>query len=129
MKILFNFYDLIAKLSCCFKKCKLLSTILEVIGIIFSLIFIPIYFLIIPIYPHFVIKNLYYSKFLPEIKKQYNNKLIPIFILLGEEIFSFVFIFILFCLHYVFIGLCIPIFCLIILIRNIIYNIPYCDIF
>ena len=126
MEILFKFYALIADLFNCCRKYKLLYKILEEIGIVLAFIFFPIYIIIIPIYPHVVIKNLYYFIFLPEIKKQYNNKLISLSILLGEEIFSLVFIFTLFTFHYIFVALVFPIFGLVILIRNRIYGIPCC---
>ena len=125
-EILSKFYELIAGLFDCCNKYKLLYKILEVIGIIFDIIFFPIYIIIIPIYPHVVIKNLYYFIFLPEIKKQYNNKLISLSILLGEEIFSLVLIFNLFTFHYIFVALVFPIFSLVLLIRNKIYGIPCC---
>ena len=125
LEILFKFYGIVGNLFNCCIKYKILYIILEVIGIIFGLIFLPIYIIIIPIYPLLVIKNQYYFIFLPEIKKQY-NKLISLSILLGEEIFSLVFIFTLLGFHYIFVALFFPIFGLILLIRNIIYGIPCC---
>ena len=126
MEILFKFYELIISLFACCSKYESLKKILEVVGIIFGLIFMPIYIIIIPIYPHLVIKNLYYFIFLPEIKNQFNNRLISLSVILGEEIFSLVFIFTLIIFHYIFVALVFPIFSLVILIRNIIYGISIC---
>ena len=58
-----DFCELVAKQFVCFEKYKIFFFILEVIGIIFGLILIPVYIIIIPIFVHFAIKDLYYFKF------------------------------------------------------------------
>ena len=90
-------------------------------GFIFAGILLPVYIIIIPIYFHFAIKDLYYFIFLPEIRKQYNNKLIFLSIILGEEILSLVFLFPLIALHYIYTFLILPIIGIILLIRYLIY--------
>jgi hypothetical protein len=112
---------LLSKPFDCFEKYAIFYTILEIIGVIFILIFIPVYIIIFPIYLHYAIKDLYYFKFLPEIRKQYNNKLIFLSIVLGEEILSLVLLFPLIVLHYIFNSLYFPILCLVLLIRYLIY--------
>jgi hypothetical protein len=62
--ILFFFYKLIGKLFNCCSQYKFYF-LLEIIGIFFGIIIIPVYVLIIPIFPLFVIKRIYYLKFLP----------------------------------------------------------------
>ena len=98
---LFDFYLLVEKQFDCFKKYKIFYFILEIIGIFFGLILIPVYIIIIPIFVHFALKDLYYFKFLPEIRIQYNNKLIFLTIILGEEILSLVLLFPLIALLYI----------------------------
>ena len=100
---------------------KVLYGILRIIGYFFYTVLIILYLIIIPIYAHFAIKIMYYSKLLPEIQKRSNNKLIIFFIVLGEEIFSLVFMISLFIFHYIIFGIIYPIICLIILIINICY--------
>ena len=57
--ILFSFYELIYKLfSCCYNY--KFYCVLEIIGIIFGCIFIPVYVIIIPVFSIFVLKRLYY---------------------------------------------------------------------
>jgi len=124
-EILISFYKLIAKLFSCCRYSKF-NDVLEIIGIIFGCIFIPVYVIIIPVFSIFVLKRLYYITFLPEIKNQYNNKLITNSIIVAEEILSIVFIFTLFILHYLFFSLCLPIFGLALLIRNLYYHIWIC---
>ena len=53
--ILFAFYELVSELFDCFTKYDLLYSILEIIGIIFGCIFLPVYIIIIPIFFHFVL--------------------------------------------------------------------------
>jgi hypothetical protein len=122
-EILFAFYEIVIKLFDCFYKYKIFYFILEIIGIIFGLIFIPVYIIIFPIYLHFAIKDLYYFKFLPEIKKQYNNKLIFLSIILGEAILSLVLLFPLIALHYIYHILFFSIFGTVLLIRYLIYGV------
>ena len=124
--ILFSFYELIFKLFDCWRNYWRLYDILKVIAIILGCIFVPVYIIIIPIYAHFIIKKTYYFKFLPEIKKQYNNKLLSLSILLGEEILSIVFLFTLISFHYIFMALFPTILSIILLIRNKIYGIQKC---
>ena len=121
LDILFFFYKLIGKLFNCCSQYKFYF-LLEIIGIFFGIIIIPVYVLIIPIFPLFVIKRIYYLKFLPEIRQQYNNKLITLSIFLAEEILSLILIFSLFCIHYIFLFICLPIFGLILLIRKFYYG-------
>ena len=76
---------------------------------------------------HFAIKDLYYFKFLPEIRNQYNNKLIFLTIILGEEILSLVLLFPLIALHYIHIILFFLIVSLARLIRYFIYKTCFID--
>ena len=96
------------------------------IGIIFGCIFIPVYFIIVPIFFHYAIKKLYYSKFIPDIDDKYNNKLINWIIILGEEILTLVFTFTLFAFNYLYPILFFPILLLILLIRKLIYGTRIC---
>ena len=123
LKYCLPFYEIVAKLFDCFNKYRIFYFILKIIGIIFAVIFIPIYIIIFPIYLHFAIKDLYYFKFLPEIRNQYNNKLIFLSIILGEVILSLVLLFPLIALHYIFNIFYFPIFSLVMLIRYLIYHI------
>ena len=109
----------------CHQKYDLLKAIFEIIGIIIWCIFIPIYILI-PMYPHFVLKRIYYSKFLPEIKNKCNNNLIYLSILLGKEVFSLVFMVTFFIMHYIFEVICLPIHFLVIFIIYKINKINIC---
>ena len=122
---LLSFYQLVQNLfdKCC--KGYKYYYILEKIGIILIFIFIPIYVLIIP-YPLVSLKKLYYLKFLPEIKRQYNNKLITFSIILADAILSLVFIVSMYWLHYIFFCLALPIFCLVKFILCLYYRIPFC---
>ena len=99
--ILLTLYDFVGKLLDCIEKYKIFYCILEIIAMIFGLITFPVYIIILPLFFHFVIKNLYYFQFLPEIRYQYNNKLIILSIILGEEILSLVFLFPLMIRHYI----------------------------
>ena len=119
---LFVFYELVAKLFDCFKEYEKFYFILVILGIFFGLIFIPVFLIIIPIFVHVTLKNIYYFKFLPEIRKQYNNKLILLSIILGEEILSLVLLFPLIALHYIYHILFLSIFCIVLLIRYLIYD-------
>ena len=121
MDILFTIFEFVVDLFYCCKKYKIIYVILEIIGILLFFIFIPIY-IIIPLYPQFIIKKQYYSKLLPEFKTKYKNKLISFFVILGEEILSIVLLFPLAIIHYIFFIIVIPIFYLVLLIRNKIYN-------
>ena len=125
MKILFDFYRLIFKKIDKVKNGFLLCA-LEIIGYFFALIFIPIYMILIPISVHYPIKKVYYDKLIPEIRNKYDNKIILISIIFGEIILTLVFIFSLMIFHYIIIILFIPIFGLILIIRNIIYKMPIC---
>ena len=68
---------------------------------ILAYLFYPIFVILVPIFFHYTIKYLYYFKFLPEIKKQYNNRVIIFCIIAGQEILSLVFLFSLIALHYI----------------------------
>jgi hypothetical protein len=120
--ILFAFYELVAETFDCFYKYRTFYSILKIIGIIFALIFIPVYIIVFPIFLHFAIKDLYYFKFIPEIRKQYNNKLIFFSIILGEEILSLVLLFPLIALHYIYNILYFPTLGIVMLIRYLLYN-------
>jgi hypothetical protein len=60
IELLGLFFDLVARQYSCFKK---------YIAIIFACILVLVFIIIIPIFFHFAIKDLYYFKFLPEIRK------------------------------------------------------------
>ena len=62
--------EFIGNLFYCCYKCELLYCILEIIGMIIGIIFLPIFVIAVPIFFHFAIKDLYYFKFLPEIRKK-----------------------------------------------------------
>ena len=126
LELLFDFYDLIPGLFDCCRKYETLYFILAIIGFFFGFIFIPIYIILVPISIHFTIKNLYYYKFLPELRRQYDNKFIFYSIVLGEEILSIIFIFSLIAWHYIYTILFFPILFLVVFIRNIIYKLPLC---
>jgi len=74
--------------------------------------------LAIPIFPHFTIKKYYYFKFIKEIKKEYNNKILIPLIIFGEEILFLIIIFPLIIIHYIYIILIVPILMLYLLIRQ-----------
>ena len=120
---MFAFIELVGKQFDCFEKYETFYFILKIIGIIFGFILILVYFIMIPISLHFAIKNLYYFKFLSEIRKQYNNKLIFLSIVLGEEILSLVLLFQLIALHYIHNILAFSIVGIVRLIRYFIYKI------
>jgi hypothetical protein len=123
IEILGLFFELISRLFDCFKKYELFYFILKIIGIFFGIFFLLVYIIIIPIFLHFAIRDLYYFKFLPEIKNKYNNKLLFSTIILGEEMLSLVFLFPLIALHYVYTFLVFPIIGIILIIRYLIYNV------
>ena len=124
--ILANFYDLIANLFGFCEKYEKLYIIIEILGVVFGLIFFLIYIILVPISIHYMVKHLYYFKFIPEIKYQYNNKLIFVSIALGEELLSLIFLFSLIACHFIYTFLFFPILGLILMIRNIIYKNPFC---
>ena len=127
IELYLNIIELIANSFDCCRKYKILYCILEIIGIIFAIVFFPIYIIILPIFFHFAIKDLYYFKFLPELNKRYNNnKLLAFSIILAEEILSIVFLFSLIALHYIYSILFFPIMLLVLLIRNLIYGVQMC---
>ena len=121
LELLYEFYKLISKIFDCFRKYDLLYCFFQIVGYIFGLIFLPIYIIIIPIFIHFAIKDLYYFKLLPEIKEKYKSKLIFVTIVLGEEILSLVFLFPLIAWHYIYLFF-FPILSLVVLIRKFIIN-------
>ena len=96
-----------------------LDCFLGVVGIILVYLFYPIFVILVPIFFHYTIKYLYYFKFLPEIKKQYNNRVIIFCIIAGQEILSLVFLFSLIALHYILHIFYISIAYFIFLIRNL----------
>ena len=103
-----------------------LDCIIETFGFIFAFIFFPIFIIIVPIFFHFAIRDLYYNKFLPEIRKKDYNKMVHCIIILGEEILAIVFLFPLIAWHYIFSALFFPIMLLVLLIRNLIYGVKMC---
>ena len=112
--------------DCCY-KCELLYCILEVIGMILAIIFLPVFVTVVPIFFHFAIKDLYYFKFLPEIRKKNYNIVLLLSIILAEEILSLVLLFPLIAWHYIYSILFFPIMLLVLLIRNLIYGVRMCD--
>ena len=118
--------DFVIDLFNCFKKYKTFYSILEIIGIIIGIICVPIYILGFPIFFHLAIRDLYYFKFLPEIRKKFNNKIMFLIILFGEEIFCLVFFFALIGCHFIYTILFFPILFLIIIIRHCIYGTRIC---
>ena len=103
-----------------------LDCIIEAFGCIFTCIFFLIFIIIVPIFFHFAIRDLYYNKFLPEIRKKDYNKMVHCIIILGEEILAVVFLFPLIAWHYIFSALFYPIMLLVLLIRNLIYGVKMC---
>ena len=103
-----------------------LDCILSTIGYILVAIFFPVFIIVVPIFFHFAIRDLYYNKFLPEIRKKYYNELVYCAIILGEEILAVVFLFPLIAWHYIFSALFFPIMLLVLLIRNLIYGVSMC---
>ena len=101
IEILVTFFELVGKIFDCFEKYETFNCILGIIATIFVLILLTVFQIVIPFFLHFIIKDLYYFQFLPKIRDQYNNKLITLSIILGEEIFSLVFLFPLMTLHYI----------------------------
>ena len=100
---------------------------MTVMGFIFGILFIPVYFIIVPIFFHYTIKKLYYYKFIPDIKEKCNNKLIIWLIIFCEEILTIVFMFTLFAFNYLYPILFFPIFLLVRLIRKLVYDIDICN--
>ena len=129
IKIYCSIIDFIDKRLCCSNQRNINSifnTILKIIEIFFGIIFIIVFVVIVPIFFHFAIKDLYYCKFLPEIRKEKNNKMLILFIFVGEEILSLVFLFTLIAWHYIYSILFFPILFLVLLIRNLIYGVNMC---
>ena len=111
------------------RRCHLphtLNFIFELVGFIFAFIFLPIFIIIVPIFFHFAIRDLYYFKFLPEIRKKYYNELVYCSIILGEEMLALALLFPLIAWHYIFSALFFPIMLLVLLIRNLIYGVRMC---
>jgi len=97
------------------------NLIFLVLCIILTILGLIIYITVFCIFPHFVIKKLYYFKFFEEIR-EHNNKILLILIILGEEILFLILIFPLMIIHYIYTILILPIFGLIFCIRNKIYD-------
>ena len=106
--------------------CNKLDCIFKIIGWFLFGLFLPVFFILVPIFFHLSIRDLYYFKFLPEIKKQNYNKIFYFIIIAGEEILALVFLFPLIIWHYIYTALFFPILFLVILIRNLIYGVPIC---
>jgi len=96
----------------------------DIVGIFLIVIFFPVFLIILPIFFHIAIRDLYYFKFLPEIKKQNYNKIVYLAIIAGEEILALIFLFPLMVCHFLYLALFYPIFFLFSFIRNLIYGIP-----
>ena len=122
--ILFGLYELIANLFDCCQNYKIYYLLIG-LGIFFGFIFILVFVFLIPMFPIYVLIKLYFFKFIPEIKNQYNNNLIIFFIILAEMILSLVLLFPLFIIHYIFFAF-LPIFGLIMLIRALYYRLRIC---
>ena len=122
--ILFGLYELIANLFDCCQNYKIYYLLIG-IGIFFGCIFILVFIFLIPMFPIYVLIKLYFFKFIPEIKNQYNNNLIIFFIILVEVILSLALLFPLFIIHYIFFAF-LPIFGLIMLIRALYYRLRIC---
>ena len=119
-------FDFVYNLFKCCQKYEKLYLILEIVGVFFCFIGFIIYFTIVPIFIIFAIKDLYYFKFLPEIRKQFDNILVFLIILLGEEILCLVFLFSLVAWHFIYTVVFFPILFLILIVRKCIYGINIC---
>ena len=121
--------DFLDAISHIYNRCHFrdsLDCILSTIGYILVAIFFPVFIIVVPIFFHFAIRDLYYNKFLPEIRKKYYNEFVYCAIILGEEILAVVFLFPLIAWHYIFSALFFPIMLLVLLIRNLIYGVSMC---
>ena len=123
IELLCDFYKLIENVIKHIQN-YILNKIILILYIFLGVIFIPVYILGIPIFLHFGIKKLYYVKFIPEIKNKYDNKIIIFFVISGEIILSLVFCFSLMIVQYIYLVLFLPMFFIILIIRNIIYRMP-----
>ena len=101
--------------------CKIYG-VFAIIGIIFTCIIVGIYIIAIPIFPHLAIKKLYYYKFITELRSDYNNIILLILIIVGEEILFLVLIFPLMIIDYLYNILFFPLLLLIDFIRKRIYE-------
>ena len=119
------FVEFVMDLFKCTQKYETLYSILEIVGIFFGIIYIIIIFAT-PLFFIFAIKDLYYIKFLPEIRKQFNNILVFLIIVLGEEILGLVFLFGLMACHFIYFALFFPILFLVLIVRKCIYGINIC---
>ena len=104
-----------------FYHCKIYG-VFAIIGIIFACIIVGIYIIAIPIFPHLVIKKLYYYKFIKELRSDHNNIILLILIIVGEEILFLVLIFPLMIIDYLYNILFLPLLLLIDFIRKRIYE-------
>ena len=122
LKALINFYGCIRDKFNCYRKYKVLYSILYVIGIIFGCIGIPLYMILVPIVPHIMIISLYNYILIKEIEEKYTCKFICYPILFGEILFFCAFMFSFMIMHYLYTIFFFGIMFLVLLIRNIIYN-------
>jgi hypothetical protein len=98
------------------------TEVFEIIIYIFGGIIVGIYIIAIPIFPHLVIKKLYYNKFIKEFKSENNNIILLILIIIGEEILFLILIFPLMIIDHLYNILFFPLLILIDFIRNKIYE-------
>ena len=123
LKIIYALYEIVEPICYdIFNNCKGYE-VFKIIGIIILTIVISIYIITIPIFPHFAIKKLYYCKFIKEFKREHNNAILFMLIIIGEEILFLILIFPLMIIHYLYHILFFPILFLIGIIRKMVYGI------
>ena len=120
------FMDLINSIFRCLPRGKFYK-ILSIIGMLLGIVCFPVFILIIPIFFHLAIKDLYYCIFLPEIRKEKCNKILIFLIFVSEEILFLIFLFALIACHYIYSLLFLPLYLLSLLFRKIIYGAPICS--
>ena len=125
IEVLGSLFESFSKLFDGCKKYEIFYDFLIIIGIIFALIFFLVYIMILPITSHIKVRKLYFVVFLPEIRKQYNNKILNLLIILGEELLSLALLFTLLAFHYIYTFLFFPILGLVLLIRKFIYKLEF----
>ena len=129
IRIYCRIIDFVDEKLCCSNqpnKNSVFNEFIKIIEILFGTIFVIVFVVIVPIFFHFAIKDLYYCKFLPEIRKEKYNKMLIFLIFVGEEILYLVFFFTLIAWHYIYSILFFPILFLVLLILNLIYGVKMC---
>ena len=106
IELFINLIEFIAHNCCrsvkdCWSYCEKFIIFKILITFLF-LLFMIIYVIAFPIFPHFVIKKLYYLKLIKELKSKNNNKILLILIILSEEILFLITIFSLMIIHYLY---------------------------